>query len=429
MKLRAALTLAAADLRARWFRNAALALAIGLGCAVLILISSAAMSIRRIVVADVIEAFPATQIEVQQKQHSLLWFKFGDLTAPLDARALRAIRATDGVAEVLPEALCPFPAAIHVGAFGTDFVTETCIFGVDRALVADALPKGEAFAHPAADGVVPAVISKSLLNLFNTGFAPSRKLPKLDESLVVGLELDLYLGGSTMGGENKRVEKRRVRIVGISPRVSLVGISVPTDYAHEWSKWWFGDERQRGQYHRFIVRTASPRRTDAVADRIEGMGLEVVSGKKMSEGLNSIVCLLNLLVAALSAAVGVLTGVGVLNAAALNTAERVGWVGLLRACGATRLDVAALLVGESAFVGLVGGAVAAVGAGAAVQWLDAGALARLPHVIVRPESLLDGWWQVALVAGAGVTVLAGLAALWPALRAACMNPAEALMEN
>lgn len=430
MKLAGLATLAAADLRARWFRNAALALAIGFGGAVLILIATVGLSVRRVVVEEVVEALPATQIEVRQQQMSLLWFKFDNASAPLDGRALKAIRAIDGVKEVLPEALCTFPAAVHVAAFGTEFMTETCIFGVPLPLVLDSLPNGDAFEYrPEADAVVPVVISKSLLSLFNTGFAPSRKLPKLDESLVKGLELDLYLGASTLGGKNPRVQKRRVRIVGISRHVSLVGISVPAEYVQEWNEWWFGDARRVGHYYRLIVRTASPRYTEAVAARIEGMGLEVVSGRDMSEGLSSIVCLMDLLVAGLSVAVGLLTAVGVLNAAALYTAERRGWIGLLRACGATRLDVVALLTGESAVVGLAGGGLAAAGAWAVVWWAESGVLASLPGVAARPGVLLAGWWQVALVAGVAVALLSALAALGPALRAALMNPADALLES
>jgi len=428
VKLKASVTLAAADLRSRWVRGLALVLAIAVGCAMLTLIATAALSIRRVIVQDVIEAFPADQIGVQQKQLSLLYFKIGNFAAPLDATAEKRIEAIDGVLECRPELLCTFPAVIRIKAFGSDFVTETCVFGVSRAMVESALKPDEPFAHSASDEVVPAVISKALLDLFNTGFAPTRGLPKLDESLVLGLELDLYLGVSTMSSEQTKARKVRVRIVGISPRVSLVGISVPAGYATEWNAWYHGQQAKPSQYYRLIVLVRSPRDTERVATAIEAMGYEVSSRKRESEKLNDIVRLLDLLVAALSVAVALLTAVGVANAAALNTAERVGWIGLLRACGATRLEVVVLLVGESAVVAAAGGLAGAGLSWATAKWLAGRAFTGLPAVM-EPQALLAGWWPVALAAGAAVTALAIAASLWPALRGGLMDPADALMER
>ena len=422
------MTLAAADLRSRWVRGLALVLAIAVGCAVLTLIATAALSIRRVIVQDVIEAFPANEISVQQKQLSLFYFKIGNFAAPLGAAAKERIEAIEGVVESRPELLCTFPAVIRVRAFGSDFVTETCIFGVSRPMVACALKPDETFAHAASAEVVPAVISKALLDLFNTGFAPTRGLPKLDESLVLGLEVDLYLGVSTMSSDQTKARKVRVRIVGISPRVSLVGVSVPAGYASEWNAWYHGEEAEPSQYHRLTVSVRSPRDTERVAAAIEAMGYEVSSRKRESERLNDIVRLLDLLVAALSVAVALLTAVGVANAAALNTAERMGWIGLLRACGATRLEVVVLLVGESAVVAAAGGLVGAGLSWLAAEWLAGRAPTGLPAAI-DPQAVLAGWWPVALTAAAAVTVLATLASLWPALRGGLMDPADALMER
>ncbi len=426
MKASAMASLCAADLRARWGRNLTLALAIAIGCAALTLIATAALRIRRVVVEDVIESFPATQIEVKQKQVSFLFLKFGNPAGVLSEEMMAKVAGIPGVAGVQPEVLCPFPAIIDVRLVGTaGFVTETCIFGVRREFVADSLKPGVAFAKPAGDAPVPAVISKALIGIFNTGFAPSRGLPKFDESLIVGREFDLYLGGSTMT-EAKRVAKKRVKIVGISPRVSLVGITVPEAVAHEWNAWWFRKKDLPKQYHRLIVSTTSPRDVDRVAKRLEAMGLAVSTKKGIADGLNSIVRLLDGLVAGLSVAVFVLMGVGVLNVAALDTAERTGWIGLLRACGATRLDVAVMSVVQLGLVGGVGGLLGAGGAGALAVWLDRVAAQRLPAAGVPAIHVFAGWWQVGLAVAFAAGVLAAVAALLPAWCAGRLDPALAL---
>ncbi len=414
-------------MRSRAGRRAALAAAVALACAVLTLVASGALGLRRVVVSQVMEAFPAAQIIVTQKQVPFLFFKFANPAAPLNEAAANRIAALPGVERVEPEVLCPFPAAADVKLLGQGFVTETCVFGVRRALVADALKPDEPFACPAPDGVVPAVISRSLLAIFNTGFAPSRGLPRLNENAVTGLQLDLYLGASTMS-KPTRVRKERVRIVGVSSRVSLIGLSVPLGYARQWNAWWFKKTRPVS-YHRLIVTTRSPRDVDRVARRIQSMGFAAATNRGVAQGLNAIARLLNGLVAAVAAALVALTAVGVLNASALDAAQRTGWIGLLRACGATRTAVVVMMAAESAAVAAVGGA-----AGAALAAAGAAAVKRCSLPLpaganASAESLLAGWPTIAVGVAAGAAILAGAAALWPALRAAAADPADALKKG
>ena len=421
--------LAAADLRARWVRSLSLALAMGIACAALALIVSAAANIRKVVVEDVIEAFPVTEIEVQQRLFAVLGLKFANLVAPLDEAVVQRIEQMHGVEGVIPEVLCRFSAAAVVDLLGNRMGTETCIFGVTRELIEDALPDDEPFTCPAEDGVVPAVISKSLLQVFNSGYASARQLPKLDEALLIGLKIELYLNASMLTGNFENAKKHSVRIVGVSPRASLVGLSVPMGYADKWNRWWHGGIERKKLFRRVLVKTGSPRRTDEIADQIETMGFQVTSGKTKAEDLNAIASLMNLLVAGLCAAVVLLAGVGVLNAAALDTAERVGWIGLLRACGATRGEVVVLLLCESAAVGITGGAVGAGIAWACATRLDTAALARQPTLALEPGAFFGGWWQISLWAAGAAMVIAALSALWPALRAAFMDPAQALTRD
>jgi len=421
--------LVGADLRARWGRSLSLALAIGIACAALALTISAAASIRKVVVEDVIEAFPATEIEVQQRLFAMLGLKLANRAAPLDEAALARIKQIPGVKGVIPEVLCRFPAAAVVSLLGNRMVTDTCTFGVTRELVEEALPDDERFAYSTEDGVLPAVISKSLLQVFNSGYASARKLPKLDEALLIGLEIDLHLGVSMLSGDLEDAKKHRVRIVGLSPRASLVGVSVPMGYADEWNRWWYSGFGHKKRFRRVLVQTTSPRLTDEIAERIENMGFQVASGKAKAEDLNAIATLMNLLVAGLCGAVVLLAGVGVLNAAALDTAERVGWIGLLRTCGATRSEVVTMLLCESAIVGFAGGTVGAGIAWACASRLDTAALARQPTLGLEPGAFFGGWWQISLWAAGAAMALAALSALWPALRAAHMAPADALAKD
>ena len=93
-----------------------------------------------------------------------------------DERAVERISAIEGVERVLRMAGLRVPAQLRADFYGQGFVTDTGVFGIERALVDDQLPSGTPF-EPGAPGPVPAVISGDLIDMYNTGFAKANDLP------------------------------------------------------------------------------------------------------------------------------------------------------------------------------------------------------------------------------------------------------------
>lgn len=108
-------------------------------------------------------------------------------------------------------------------------------------------------------------------------------------------------------------------------------------------------------------------------------------------------------------------GLGIANVTLLSVSERVGEIGLRRALGARRKDIGAQFMLESVAIGLIGGLIGASLGVAVVVGVSAGQ---------SWTPLLNMWVVAASALGGGVIGLA--AGIYPALRAASVEPIAAL---
>ena len=83
--------------------------------------------------------------------------------------------------------------------------------------------------------VIPIIIPRNYLNLYNFGFAQSRSLPKLSEGLMSLVQMDVMMRG------NGRVEQYKGNIVGFSNRLNT--ILVPQSFM-DWANKNFAPEKE-----------------------------------------------------------------------------------------------------------------------------------------------------------------------------------------
>lgn len=96
--------------------------------------------------------------------------------------------------------------------------------------------------------IIPIIIPRNYLNLYNFGFAQSRSLPKLSEGLMNLIQMDIMLRG------NGRTEQFKGKIVGFSNRLNT--ILVPQTFM-DWANKSFAPSKE-AQPSRLIVEVKNP---------------------------------------------------------------------------------------------------------------------------------------------------------------------------
>jgi putative ABC transport system permease protein len=142
----------------------------------------------------------------------------------------------------------------------------------------------------------------------------------------------------------------------------------------------------------------------------------ITTQQQMIEVLGSVLGVLTFAVGALGGISLFVGGIGILSIMTIAVAERTAEIGLLRALGASRGQVLAIFLGEAALLAALGGALGLLSGAGLAQGLEL-AVEGLP--VKTP-------WIFAVVAE-GVAIAIGLVAgVVPAIRAARLDPVEAL---
>src|SRR5438270_2590072 len=142
----------------------------------------------------------------------------------------------------------------------------------------------------------------------------------------------------------------------------------------------------------------------------------IVTQQKMLDVLGSVLGVLTFAVGALGSISLLVGGVGILTIMTIAVSERTAEIGLLVALGATRQQIVMLFLGEAALLAAIGGSAGLI-AGAA--------LARLITVFIPALPVSTPWWFAALAES--IAIIVGLrAGVYPAHRASRMEPVDAL---
>jgi putative ABC transport system permease protein len=308
--------------------------------------------------------------------------------------------------------------------------------------------KGAFFSSPTADEAIlqidfakllsdqpPSLIGKDLTLRFAERAALSKAADD-DEAL-----LDAMMGSGKPGGISIVPRERNVRIVGITESDPSAGIGgfggarvyLPLKAAEQLHvaqpddlQAFLSGNSAKPSYMAFTVRVRSPKDVPQVEDAIKKMGFATFSLLDATKSLRLVFTVFDLFLGLFGSLALTVASLGIINTLVMAILERRREIGILKALGATDRDVSSLFFAEAGAMGLFGGFF-----GVALGWLIGSALTWGTTIYLHRQNLPGvkisyiPWW-LALGAIAFAIIVSLVAGLYPAARAARLNPVDAL---
>jgi putative ABC transport system permease protein len=448
VKTRDLVDLAARNLREAIFRNSLTTLGIGVGVASLVAMLSLGVGLQNLASDSLSHSGLFNAIIVTPRTN---FTGFGGPRranpaeaaaaatpiVPLDDSARHTIAALPNVTEVYPE--IRFPTEIHYN--GNPY--PTIVAGIpesDRDGGSFDGMQGHFFSGPdASEAILQIDLAKQLSD---------QPYSLLGKDLVLRYAertpLPATGGGNSGGGGFSIVpHEEKLRVVGIVTTEPSAGLGtfgrgrllIPLQLAEQLQATQTNDLRDlirdttasaKKTYDNLTVRVKDAVDVKTAEDAIKKMGFSAFSLLDATRNLRLVFTVFDLLLLIFGSLALVVASLGIINTLVMAILERRREIGVLKALGAADRDVQRLFFAEAAAMGLLGGVV-----GVAIGWLIARALNFGTDVYLTRQQLPSiaiaavPWWMVA--AAIAFSVAVSLAAgIYPASRAAKLNPVEAL---
>ena len=280
----------------------------------------------------------------------------------------------------------------------------------------------------------PSLVGKDLI----LRYAERASLPKNadDEDL-----LDSMMGSGKPSGISIVPRETKLRIVGVieaDPSAGIGGfggarVYLPLMTAEQLHvaqpddlQAFVSGNSAKPTYMALTVRVRSPKDVPQVEAAIKQLGFGTFSLLDATKGLRLVFTVFDLFLLLFGSLALTIASLGIINTLVMAVLERRREIGILKALGATDRDVRSLFFAEAGAIGLFGGSI-----GLALGWLIGQALNWGTTIYLHTQDLPGvkithvPWWMALLAIGFAILVSL-VSGLYPASRAARLNPVEAL---
>lgn len=277
---------------------------------------------------------------------------------------------------------------------------------------------------------LPAVINPLLLEVFNSDMARSLgAAPVGSLAVLYGIRFHVAFGDSFFTQDAARTKQayKQAQVVGFSRKAPELGVSLPLSIVQHWNGRLRGED-PAGAFDAVLVETAGNEAVPRVIAAAEDLGFSLSRKSRAARTAGAVIFFTALGLVLLALVVLAVAAVQIAQTFAMLVHERRKEIAILRALGATGVEVSVLVLGEAAVLGLAGGVAGVVLAWLAAAAVDAAAQQWLANVPFLPSGFfVFPLWSAPLAVGVSLLCCV-LGAALPARRASRLDPARVLAE-
>ena len=341
--------------------------------------------------------------------------------------ALQDIAAIPGVMQVIPRDYMYGQGMIKAGKLET--------WANMMGVATDSL---ENLGYPLSEGTLQLQKGTAIVgswvprNFYDPNMRPGQDPPEPPDLMNQRIKLELTKWTND-GVEVKKTVTLTVTGVLQEARNEADGsIFVTMEDLTTWNEWFNGKRinRNKDGYSNVIVKAESPEVVMGVTDSINELGFMAYSPQSTVQGINSFFVVLQLIFGGIGAIALLVAAIGIANTMTMAILERTREIGLMKAVGATNRDVLSIFLGEAAgigFLGGLGGILLGWGGSKVLNVLALQYLSGQSQMGMIPTNFTTATppWLL-LFAIVFATLVGFLSGLYPALRAATLEPVMAL---
>ncbi len=186
------------------------------------------------------------------------------------------------------------------------------------------------------------------------------------------------------------------------------------------------DRSKENGYGSIMIKADEPENVEAIAKEVEKLGYGTLTSKDALADLMEMLTGLSIILSIIGGIALVVAGIGIINTMVMSMYERTYEIGVMRACGATRATIRRLFTFEAALIGFWGGVFGLIVCYGLAKIANHYIAIYLPKMGVTADIALTFPLWLILGTLAFTTLIGMLAGVYPAFRAAKLDPVEAL---
>lgn len=276
---------------------------------------------------------------------------------------------------------------------------------------------------------LPVLLNPFLIEVFNSSVASSLGLQPLDgTAAILGVRFRMHLGGSffTASLPERQQAVRQAEIVGFSNKALDFGVTLPIEYVRRFNARFKGRDAAR-TYGTFILETRGNEDVSELIGELDTRGFALSSRSQDARKAADMLFILTLVFSFISIVIMGVAGVNISHTFMMIVMERRHEIGIMRAIGATRMDIRKMVLGEAALIGVFGAAIGEALAYGGSRLANLAADQFLGRVPFKPDDFFVFDWRVLVGAVFFALFFCLAGAVVPSNRAARLDPARVLV--